>query len=116
MALLFSTVVMITHQSDTTVSNSIITLFTTVNDDYPVGQYWPAQQISTEQGHTVNAASAFIEPDDWYSDVIQSNIELQDDRANYIGFFTDYETNKPIYLYGIQDKKLDSDDSDEDTN
>lgn len=91
-----------------------IILFTTMNEDYPIGQYWPSQKFHTEQGCTHNPSSAFIETDDWYSNVTESNVELIDDRANYIGFYTDYETNLPIYLYGIQDEQPNSDEEADD--
>ena len=95
--------------------NSMVILFTTINDDYPIGQYWPADTLHVGQGAIINPSSVFIEPDDWYSDIIQSNIELAHERARYIGFYTDYETNEPIYLYGTKDEKADSD-SDEESN
>ena len=113
---LWASIVMPIDNSNHDAMNSIVILFTTINEDYPVGQYWPAQKLDVGQNSTMNPSSIFIEPDDWYSDIVQSNIELASERSRYIGFFIDYETNEPIYLYGTKDEKFDSDEeSDEDS-
>jgi len=93
-------------------SAHIIPFITTV-EEYPNGQYWPMPQtpiIDAEQ-NPINSSSAYIGKKS-FSEITESKILIPEQQTLYLGYFINPQSQEKIYLYGIEDKELEEEDTD----
>lgn len=85
-------------------------IFMTQEEDYPEGEYYPAQHIiilDHDNKQPINSASAYI-GDDSYSEIIEQKNIIPHEEPHYLGYFIN-DNDETIYLYGIKDKIIPND-------